>query len=70
MQKPGQVRVRVDPRYFRPTEVEQLLSDPAKAKEKLGWEHTISFKELVEDMVSSDLKLVATQEQDRKQRHE
>jgi GDPmannose 4,6-dehydratase len=51
--------VRVDPRYFRPTEVEQLLGDPSKAQEKLGWRHKTSFKELVTEMVESDLKVVA-----------
>jgi len=51
--------VRVDPRYFRPTEVEQLLGDPSKAHEKLGWRHKTSFKELVTEMVESDLKVVA-----------
>ena len=42
--------IRVDPKYFRPTEVETLLGDASKAKEKLGWESKISFKQLVEDM--------------------
>jgi len=53
--KPGDVVVRVDPRYFRPTEVETLLGDPSKAKEKLGWEPKISFEELVAEMVREDL---------------
>jgi len=48
--------VAVDPRYFRPTEVETLLGDPAKAKEKLGWIPKISFSELVSEMVREDLK--------------
>ena len=52
--KPGDVIVRVDPRYFRPTEVETLLGDPSKAKRKLGWEPRISFHELVSEMVQSD----------------
>jgi GDPmannose 4,6-dehydratase len=47
--------VRVDPRYFRPTEVETLLGDPSKAKQKLGWTAEISFDKLVEEMVESDL---------------
>ena len=68
--KSGVVRVRVDPKYFRPTEVEQLLADPTKAKQLLGWSHTVSFRELVEDMVQSDLKLVAQKEKNRKQRHD
>jgi GDPmannose 4,6-dehydratase len=42
--------IRVDPKYFRPAEVETLLGDASKAKEKLGWEPKISFKQLVEDM--------------------
>jgi GDPmannose 4,6-dehydratase len=42
--------IKVDPKYFRPAEVETLLGDASKAKEKLGWEPKISFKELVEDM--------------------
>ena len=42
--------IKVDPKYFRPTEVETLLGDATKAKEKLGWEPKTSFKELVEDM--------------------
>ena len=48
--------VAVDPRYFRPTEVETLLGDPSKAKEKLGWTPKITFKELVAEMVREDLK--------------
>ncbi len=51
----GKTIVRVDPRYFRPTEVETLLGDPSKAKQKLGWEPRITFDELVKDMVTSDL---------------
>ena len=49
--------VRVDPRYFRPTEVDTLLGDASKAKEKLGWEPEISFEEMVDEMVLEDLKL-------------
>ena len=52
----GNCRVAVDPRYFRPTEVETLLGDPSKAKEKLGWTPRITFKELVAEMVREDLK--------------
>ena len=52
--KPGDVVVKVDPRYFRPTEVETLLGDPSKAKAKLGWEPTTPFSELVREMVESD----------------
>ena len=52
----GKIIVKVDPRYFRPTEVETLLGDPSKAKEKLGWTPTTSFAELVAEMVREDLK--------------
>ena len=52
---PGQTIVRVDPRYFRPTEVESLLGDPSKAKKELGWEPKITFDELVKEMVQADL---------------
>jgi len=52
--KVGEVIVRVDPRYFRPTEVETLLGDPSKAKAKLGWVPTTTFEELVREMVESD----------------
>jgi len=55
--KPGTVVVRVDPRYFRPTEVETLLCDPSKAKSELGWEPVITFKELVAEMAREDLVL-------------
>ncbi|MEW8459699.1 MAG: GDP-mannose 4,6-dehydratase [Candidatus Thiodiazotropha endolucinida] len=55
--KIGEVIVRVDPRYFRPTEVETLLCDPTKAKEKLGWVPEITFKELVAEMAREDLAL-------------
>ncbi|BDL41087.1 GDP-mannose 4,6-dehydratase [Methylorubrum sp. GM97] len=53
--KTGQVLVKIDPRYFRPTEVDQLLGDPTKAREKLGWKHQVQFPELVEEMVLADL---------------
>ena len=53
--RPGSTIVRVDPRYFRPTEVETLLGDPSKAKEKLGWVPKISFASLVAEMVSHDM---------------
>ena len=51
----GRCIVAVDPRYFRPTEVETLLGDPSKAREKLGWVPKISFRELVSEMVREDL---------------
>lgn len=63
----GKVLVRIDPRYFRPTEVEQLLGDPTKARTKLGWKHQVSFKELVHEMVDQDLETVK-QEQTRRDR--
>ena len=53
----GQVIVRVDPRYFRPTEVESLLGDASKAKRELGWEPKISFEALVKEMVLADLEV-------------
>ena len=53
----GQCVVAVDPRYFRPTEVETLLGDPTKAKEKLGWVPKITLKELVQEMIEGDLVL-------------
>jgi GDPmannose 4,6-dehydratase len=52
--KVGDIIVRVDPRYYRPTEVETLLGDPSKAKTKLGWTPTITLAELVKEMVISD----------------
>ena len=52
----GNVIVKVDPRYFRPTEVETLLGDPTKAKQKLGWVPKITFQELVSEMVQADYK--------------
>jgi len=51
----GVVRVRIDKRYFRPTEVELLIGDPTKAKTKLGWKIETSFAQLVEEMVKSDI---------------
>ena len=56
--KTGDVLVRVDPQYFRPTEVELLLGDAAKAEKLLGWKHTTPFKQLVKDMVDADLQVV------------
>ena len=52
--KVGDVIVKVDPRYYRPTEVETLLGDPTKAKEKLGWTPTTTLRELVKEMVDAD----------------
>jgi len=53
------VLARVDPRYFRPTEVDLLIGDPSKARSKLGWQHKVSFEQLVAEMVTADLKNVA-----------
>ena len=55
--KKGDIIVRVDKRYFRPTEVESLLGDATKAKEKLGWAPKITFNELVKEMIEKDLEL-------------
>ena len=51
----GSELVRIDPRYFRPTEVETLLGDSSKARQKLGWESKTTFAELVKEMVAMDL---------------
>ncbi len=55
--KEGDEVVAVDPRYFRPTEVDTLWGDPTKAKEKLGWEPKISFHELIDEMVKADFEM-------------
>ena len=65
----GKVLVAVDPRYFRPTEVDLLLGDPGKARQRLGWHHKTSFAELVKKMVDSDL-VQARRERERKNRHD
>lgn len=65
----GRVLIEIDPRYFRPTEVDTLLGDPAKAREKLGWRHKTSFAELVQEMVKADLAALGHEEQ-RKNYHE
>jgi GDPmannose 4,6-dehydratase len=64
----GDCLIEVDPRYFRPTEVELLIGDPAKAKEKLGWEATTTLAEIVAEMVTNDLDVVL-REANRKDRH-
>jgi GDPmannose 4,6-dehydratase len=51
--------VEIDPRYYRPAEVDLLLGDPAKAKKQLGWEPKVSFQKLVEMMVDADMELAA-----------
>jgi GDPmannose 4,6-dehydratase len=56
----GKCLVEVDPRYFRPTEVELLLGDPSKAKQKLGWSHETSVRDLAREMVRADLEVMQT----------
>jgi GDPmannose 4,6-dehydratase len=58
-ERTGRVLVRIDPRYFRPTEVDLLLGDPTKARTKLGWTHKVGFEQLVKEMMDADLRLVA-----------
>lgn len=53
----GKILVKIDPRYFRPTEVDLLLGDPSKARTQLGWEPEVSFPELVQHMVDGDIKI-------------
>ncbi|KAA5606922.1 GDP-mannose 4,6-dehydratase [Roseospira marina] len=64
----GETLVCIDPRYFRPTEVDLLLGDPSKARERLGWTHTTGFADLVGEMVRSDLAVLA-RERDRRDRN-
>lgn len=64
----GALRVEIDPRYFRPTEVDHLIGDSTKAKEILGWQAKRSFSEMVSEMVASDLETVRL-EQERRDRH-
>ncbi|MFL6247649.1 MAG: GDP-mannose 4,6-dehydratase [Thermoanaerobaculia bacterium] len=64
----GKVLVEVDPRHFRPTEVDLLLGDATKAKEKLGWTATTSFEQLVEIMVDHDMELAADEAHLKKRR--
>jgi GDPmannose 4,6-dehydratase len=54
----GELRVEIDSRYFRPTEVDLLVGDPSKARRKLGWRHKVSFEALVREMMDADLKLM------------
>jgi GDPmannose 4,6-dehydratase len=53
--QPGAVVLRIDPRYYRPTEVESLIGDATKARERLGWSPTVGFGDLVAEMVHDDL---------------
>jgi len=64
----GDVLVEVDPRYFRPTEVDQLLGDPSRARDRLGWRHKTSFDALVKDMVEADV-VAILREQERRNPH-
>jgi GDPmannose 4,6-dehydratase len=66
----GDTVVRIDSRYFRPTEVDILLGDPSKAHRVLGWEHTVTFPELVSEMVKSDLEAIANESHLREHAHE
>ncbi|MBL8628486.1 MAG: GDP-mannose 4,6-dehydratase, partial [Rhodospirillaceae bacterium] len=59
--KTGKVLVEIDPRYFRPTEVDLLLGNPAKAQKVLGWKHKTTLREMVKEMVASDLEVVSTE---------
>ena len=52
------IRVKVNPKYYRPTEVEQLLGDASKAKQTFGWSPKVPFDELVKDMMASDIELM------------
>jgi GDPmannose 4,6-dehydratase len=61
--KSGQILVAIDPRYFRPTEVDELLGDASKAHQKLGWRHKTTFKELVAEMVASDRNAIQQESQ-------
>ena len=65
----GEILVEIDPNYFRPSEVDMLLGDSTKAREKLGWRHTTSFADLVKEMVQSDL-VEVRREIERKNRHD
>jgi GDPmannose 4,6-dehydratase len=60
-QQSGNVFVEIDPRYFRPTEVDLLIGDPRKAHNKLGWRHRVTFDQLVHEMVSADLAAVRSE---------
>ena len=60
--------VEVDPRYFRPTEVDSLVGDPSKARAKLGWQHRTSFDTLVADMMEADM-VAVPEERERRNRH-
>ena len=65
----GETLVEIDPRYFRPTEVELLLGDPAKARARLGWHHKTTFPDLVKEMVAAD-RVEVRREIERKNRYD
>ena len=65
----GQVLIEVDANYFRPTEVDLLVGDPSKARQRLGWRHKTSFDDLVKEMVEADLTVVR-RENERRNRHD
>lgn len=60
--KTGKVLVEIDPRYFRPTEIESLIGDPRKAHNKLGWRHRVTFDELVTEMMTADLAAIRAEQ--------
>jgi GDPmannose 4,6-dehydratase len=64
----GHVLVRIDPRYRRPAEVDALVGDASKARQRLGWRHEVDFSALVKEMVAADLRNVAN-ERHRRDRH-
>ena len=64
----GEVLVEIDPRYFRPTEVDSLFGDPSKAQAKLGWRHKTSFDRLVIEMMEADMVAILA-ERERHNRH-
>jgi GDPmannose 4,6-dehydratase len=66
----GDFLVRIDPRYFRPTEVDLLLGDPSKARRVLGWHHKVTFPQLVTEMVNSDLEVIAKEFQQNERSYE
>ncbi|MEM8626345.1 MAG: GDP-mannose 4,6-dehydratase [Pseudomonadota bacterium] len=68
-ERSGDVLVRIDPKYFRPTEVDLLLGDPTKARTQLGWERTTPFEDLVQEMVAADRDKIS-RENWRKERHD
>src|SRR5262249_16886321 len=57
----NRILIQIDPRYFRPTEVDILLGDATKARSTLGWRHQVSFENVVTEMVTADLKILANE---------